>query len=115
MEQSAVSLQTICDGGVPEVFERELREVLTNIADPNTQPDKTRTITLKFTFKPSEDRQLMVVDFICRASLQPVKIRKSQLFLSRHTGFLKAYASDQRQAALFGPEAEPSAPISAVK
>lgn len=107
MTLDAISLQTICHGGAPEVFERELRTVLANIADPNTAAEKTRTITLKFTFKPTEDRGGLAVDMTCRAALQPVKVVKHQLYLSKHTGQLNAYAVDQRQGALFGQDDGP--------
>lgn len=115
MNPEAISLTTICHGGVPEVFERELSEVLKNIADPNTAPEKTRTLTLKFTFKPTEDRSGAAIDFSCRASLQPVKMVKSNLYLSRQTGQLKAYAADHRQTAMFGPTEEPTNQITRVK
>ena len=101
MEPEMISLQTICHGSVPEIFERELCEVLKNVADPNTAPEKVRTITLKFAIKPTEDRSGADIDFSCRSALQPVKLVKSRMFLSRHTGLLKAYAQDQRQAVLF--------------
>lgn len=55
-EVRPLTLDTICEGGVPEVFERELRAVLNNIADPNTEAEKVRGITLKFSFRPTEDR-----------------------------------------------------------
>lgn len=115
METKTITLETICHGGVPEIFERELAEVLKNIADPNTAPERPRTITLKFTFKPSEDRSGAAIDFTCKAALQPVKMVKSNLFLSRHTGQLKAYAQDQRQAVLFdAPADEPRGPRAVV-
>lgn len=114
-DEQEISLATICGGGVPEVFQRELQEILKNIADPNTAAERPRTLTLKFTFKPTEDRSQSVIDFSCRASLQPVKMVKSQLFLSRHTGALRAYAVDARQVALFGPEEKPSSSINLVK
>lgn len=101
MEPETISLTTICDGGVPEVFERELREVLANITDPNTDPEAVRSLTIKFVFKPYEDRSGAHVNFTCKPALQPVQMRKSQLFLSRHTGQLQAYARDTRQVALF--------------
>jgi hypothetical protein len=40
-----ISLLTICDGSVPEVFERELRAVLANIADPTTELDRRLAVT----------------------------------------------------------------------
>lgn len=103
-EDHEISLSTICGGGVPEVFARELRDVLGNIADPNTAAERPRTLTLKFTFKPLEDRSGATIDFSCRVSLQPVKMTKSQMFLSRHTGALKAYVVDHRQIALYPGE-----------
>lgn len=103
-EPEGISITTICNGGVPEVFARELGEVLANIADPNTHAEASRSLTLKFVFKPHEDRSGAHVAFTCKPMLQPVRVSKSQVFLSRHTGQLKAYAADHRQVALFGPE-----------
>lgn len=40
---------------------------------------------------------------------------KSQLFLSRHTGALRAYAVDARQVALFGPDDQQAKSINLVK
>lgn len=104
MNETEISIGTICGGTVPEIFDRELAELLKNVHDPNTVAEKARTLTLKFTFKPSEDRSLTTVDFSCRSALQPVKVVKGQMFLSRHTGVLKAYAVDHRQVALFPGE-----------
>lgn len=115
MEPETISLATICHGSVPEIFERELNEVLKNIADPNTAPEKARSITLRFTVKPTEDRSGADIDFSCRSSLQPVKLVKSRMFLSRHTGLLKAYAQDQRQVQMFNSPASSGNPMSVVK
>ena len=112
-EPESITIMNICNGGVPEVFERELREVLANIADPNTAAEKIRGLTLKFVFVPHEDRSGAHVAFSCKATLQPVKIAKSQVFLSRHTGALKAYAADHRQVAMFGPN--DASPVKVVK
>ena len=114
MEAIEIDIATICGGGVNEVFQREFREVLKNIADPNTDPEGTRKLTLTFTVKPHEDRSGAQVFFTCRAALQPAVVAKAPVFLSRHEGTLKAYAVDQRQGSLFGGnEAKPS--VSAVK
>lgn len=115
MEPSEISLTTICHGGVPEIFERELREVLENIADPNTAAEKTRTLTLKFIFKPTEDRTGAAIDFSCRAALQPVKMAKSNMYFSKHTGKLHAYSVDTRQVPMFGPTDEQTKNINLVK
>ena len=115
MEPESITLTTICNGGVPEVFARELAEVLANIADPNTEADKTRGLTLKFTFKPLDDRTGAIVSFSCRPVLQPVKVATSPVFLSRHSGQLQAYALDHRQVSMFGGAEEEKKAVSIVK
>lgn len=114
-EPEAITLTTICNGGVPEVFARELAEVLANIADPNTEPEKLRGLTLKFTFKPLEDRSGAIVSFSCRPALQPVKVATSPVFLSKHSGQLQAYAMDHRQVQMFGGDESPTKTVAIVK
>lgn len=114
MESTEISLTTICNGAVPEVFEREFRELLRNIADPNMVPEKVRTVTIKFAVKPTEDRSQAAIAFTCKSSLQPVKVVRGQFFLSRHSGQLKAYSVDMQQGALFG-EGEAVTAINLVK
>lgn len=114
-DPNAITITTICNGGVPEVFARELAEVLANIADPNTEADKTRGLTLKFTFKPLDDRSGAIVSFSCRPVLQPVKVATSPVFLSRHSGKLQAYALDHRQVSMFGGTEADGKSISIVK
>lgn len=111
-EPMPLSLNTICEGQIPTVFTRELREVLDNIADPNTAASKTRTITLTLNLKPLDDRSGAVMSFTCKSKLVPVSVAASTCFLSRHTGRLEAYGMDTRQGVLFGqsPESAP-API----
>jgi len=115
MEHEAITITTICNGGVPEVFERELREVLANIADPNTEASKSRGLTLRFVFKPLDDRSGAVVSFACKSILQPVKVATSPVFLSRHSGELKAYSLDTRQVSMFAGADETSKGITVVK
>ena len=114
-EPEAISLTTICNGSVPEVFARELAAVLANIADPNTEPEKLRGLTLKFTFKPLDDRSGAIVSFSCRPTLQPVKVATSPVFLSTHSGELHAYAMDHRQVQLFGGDENAGKTVAIVK
>jgi|CXWL01.1.fsa_nt_gi hypothetical protein len=114
-DPNAITITTICNGGVPDVFARELAGVLANIADPNTEAGTTRGLTLKFTFKPLDDRSGAIVSFSCRPVLQPVKVATSPVFLSRHSGQLQAYALDHRQVSLFGGADAEKKPMSIVK
>jgi hypothetical protein len=101
-----LTLDSICEGQVPSIFERELREVLDNIADVNTDAEKTRSITITFNIKPLGDRSGAVMSFNCKSKLIPVKVAASTCFLSRHTGRLEAYGTDTRQGILFGQSQE---------
>lgn len=108
-EPTPLGLDTICDGQIPALFERELRAILDNIADPNTDPEKTRSLSITVNIKPLQDRSGMVLVPTVKSKLVPVKAAGSTCFLSRHTGRLEAYGIDTRQGVLFGQSAEPPA------
>lgn len=55
MHNERLTLATICGGAVQEKVDRALEKVAKNILDPNTDPGKKRTITLKITMKPKEN------------------------------------------------------------
>jgi hypothetical protein len=80
-QEKGVSLETIANGAVVERFNDELLKVLENIQDPNTDATAARTITLKVTLKPSEDRDMAGVDISCTSkTAAPVTIG-TKLFL----------------------------------
>ena len=55
MHDERLTLATICGGAVQEKVDRALERVARNILDPNTDPAKKRSITLKITFRPDKD------------------------------------------------------------
>ena len=55
MHDERLTLATLCGGAVQEKIDRALEKVARNILDPNTDPTKKRTISLKITLKPDED------------------------------------------------------------
>jgi hypothetical protein len=104
MEKETLTLENICNGGVPEIFERELGDVLKNIADVNTDPEETRKITFEFIFEPTKDRSGAIVRFRCKSKVAPVEEVAGQMFLQRKgTGFV-GVPYDPKQARLFNPE-----------
>lgn len=50
------SLDQMMDGALTERFNAELAKLWDNVFDPNTDPMRTRTISLIFKFKPNERR-----------------------------------------------------------
>lgn len=71
--ENIIDLNTFADGAVAEQFNRELRKVLENIADPNTDAKKSRRLTLTVTFKGDEQRDLATVHAQAKATLVPAK------------------------------------------
>ena len=79
-----LTMTSICDGAVQEKVDRALRAVADNILDPNTDPKKKRSITMKIVFQPSEDdREDVAVHVEVTKSLAPEAGVKTQLFIAK--------------------------------
>lgn len=102
--RDTINIGNICAGSVPEVFERTIGEVLKNIADINTPPKQKRQVVLKFTFEPSESREVGEVSFTCDAKLASVKPAKGNFFIARRGNDVRGYARDPKQEQLFASE-----------
>ena len=58
MEQTmASSLIDMANGAIKERLDYEMGRVIQNISDPNTKAAAKRTITVKITLEPDEERQ----------------------------------------------------------
>ena len=79
-----LTMTTICDGAVQEKVDRALRAVADNILDPNTDPKKKRSITMKIVLQPNEDdREDVAVHVEVTKSLAPEAGVKTQLFIAK--------------------------------
>jgi uncharacterized protein YdhG (YjbR/CyaY superfamily) len=107
-EATELNIGNICGGAVPEVFEREVQEILENIADLNTKPDAKRQITLTFDFAPGPDRKSAVVLFSCKSKQVGVEPKGGTIFFSKRLGKISAFTEDPRQDRLFAKEAPAS-------
>lgn len=110
-EATELNIGNICGGAVPEVFDREVREILENIADLNTKPEAKRQITLTFDFAPGPDRKSAIVSFTCKSKQVGVQPKAGTIFFSKRLGQIHAYTEDPRQDRLFAkePPASPNA------
>ena len=63
----------MAQGAFMEQFDNELKKVLSNIADPNTDPRKARKITLTATLKADEDRDIVNFEVQSKATLVATK------------------------------------------
>lgn len=71
MERPIQKLSELMDGGVEERFNAELARVWQNIYDPNTDPRRTRTVTMQVKITPNERRDACDFKVSCSSKLAP--------------------------------------------
>lgn len=67
-KRGSVTLAELKGGALEELFQRELGLLLENVRDPNTAASK-RTITIKFSAKPTGDRAGIELDVTVESKL----------------------------------------------
>ncbi len=102
VEQMA-DLSTIGAGATAEKFQAELRAVMANIRDPNTDPKAKRKIVLEFTFYPDQDRETVLVAITASSKLGSTKPSGDVLFIGHHAGEMVG-------TVVHGPSGEPIDP-----
>ena len=96
-----VSLESLHGGAVSERFAIALQSVLDNVIDPNTEPQKARTINIKFTVKPDESREFCNVAISSETKLAPITPLNTQFFIGMKNGSGVACERSVRQADMF--------------
>lgn len=87
MADKAMTLTTICGGAVEEKFQRALSDVTRNILDPNTDPKKKRTITIRLTLSLSKtDVGAIDVKADVTKKLEPHKAARTSLLIDMEPG-----------------------------
>lgn len=99
---SEVTIENIGDGIVPELFERELAQVLDNISDINTDRKEKREITIKFTIIPNDEREVGFVDIKCTSKLPGAKAKSAVFHIANNHGKKVAMQENFKQNCLFG-------------
>lgn len=73
-------------GAAVEKFNEELKAVLKNIRDPNTQPDAKRKIVMEWSFEPNADREVVKVAITARSVFAATKPTSEVMFVGRQDG-----------------------------
>ncbi|WP_242694924.1 replication terminator protein [Pseudogracilibacillus auburnensis] len=76
-----VDLNGFAEGSLAARFNEELQKVLTNIADPNTDPTKNRTITVDVKIHGDESRDIGNVSVVVKSKLLPAKQAETKLIM----------------------------------
>jgi hypothetical protein len=85
-----VSLDSLDNGGVTELFATYLEAVAANIQDPNTKAEGVREITLVFKFKPNKDRNYTPMTYSGKTKLLPAQAVEIPLFVDKDSTTKKA-------------------------
>ncbi len=96
-DQDEVTLSSLCDGAVEEMFQAELQKVMKNIADPNTAPAAVREIRLSIQIRPSKAREVADVIVSPSSKLAPTMSVDTVLYMGRHSGKLVAQEHNPKQ------------------
>lgn len=76
-----LNVATLIQGGAVERFQDELSRVIANITDPNTPAKKTRTVTLKMTIKPNEQRNMAEVLVATSSTVCPASPIETSIYI----------------------------------
>lgn len=78
-----ISLDRLCGGALLERFQLAMAQIGRNIMDPNTPPDKARTLTIKLTFKPDKSRKSIKTSIATNISLAPPEADEMMLMIGQ--------------------------------
>lgn len=82
----ASSLIDMANGAIKERLDYEMGRVIQNISDPNTKATAKRTITVKITLEPDEERQHVEVSATASSTLAALHPVKTALAVGQEDG-----------------------------
>lgn len=100
-----LKLENLCEGALPELFQRELAAITENIKDPNANPDAKRELIMKVSFMPFPDRSGAQIELKTTTKLAGTKAVTSNMFIHTSGGKHYALPKDARQQEIFGAAA----------
>jgi hypothetical protein len=84
MNEIQIKLASIARGSLEEQFNYELKRVLENIYDPNTEPEKKRKITIEMVFTPDDEREIVKIACKTKSVLVTARQINSKFVLGKH-------------------------------
>ena len=83
MARTTISLDGFAGGALLERFRLAMVQIGRNIMDPNTDPEKSRTITIKITLKPDKSRRSIKTSIATNISLAPPVADETTLLIGK--------------------------------
>src|SRR5690554_4481165 len=81
MTKQIVCLNSFANGALAERFNEELLKILENIADPNTNPTRVRTLTIKVKLHADDERDMASALVEATSKLIPAKEAPTKLLI----------------------------------
>lgn len=107
MESQDLKLETLDEGGALEAVNHELKNVLENVLDPNTEAKKERKVTLEIKLKGDEDRNFCGLSYQAKSALAPAKAQTTNVLVDRDKDG-KAVASELKPGTVPGQQSLPT-------
>ena len=82
--EKMLNLETLANGGFAERVNQAMKEVMENIADPNTPWKNKRKVIIDMTFEAKEDRDITNIDIITKTKLAPKESVHTKLIIDRN-------------------------------
>ncbi|GEO70509.1 hypothetical protein [Levilactobacillus acidifarinae] len=86
-----VDLTELANGAIQEKLDHTMKDVMTNILNPNTDAKKKRKVTITLTMAPSENRDTLTLDAQVKAALVPENAATTTVLVGRNdSGYIEA-------------------------
>ena len=98
-----VDITNLKKGVAIEMFQKELEKVFKNIQNLNTSAKKGRSINMKVSFKPAEDRRTVAVNISVDSNLaKDTEDQETIIFVTNEKGKNVAYENTAEQLEIPG-------------
>lgn len=82
MENQRESILNMAKGAIAERVDYEMGKVVDNILDINTRPDAKRKISITIELKPDQQRRVINVNTVAKATLVPTDPVSTSLYIA---------------------------------
>lgn len=112
--EEVVTLASIGNGAALELFDHELKNVIANIADVNTDAKAKREIHIKVIIKPDDERNIGFASLEVKSKLAGVKPVASTMYFGKKDGEFVASQHNFSQPTFFDKDKSTITPLTAV-
>ena len=85
-----IDLNKFGNGALAQKVNHELQRIIENINDPNTNPTKARTLTIKLSLTADEEREYIETGIDVTSSLVGYKPAKAKMLMGKQDGKVTA-------------------------